>query len=360
MGSASAGAPDVGARFAPYVRLSPPWDLYEVCKTAAVAVVLLPLRAAVLVVGAGVLWALAAVSMLGVDAADAGEGESWVQRPLSAWRKVLLAGMFPVLRAVAWFCFGLCARVDDSRCKGDDNACWIIVANHLGYLDIIILAVNFRGSFVAKGGIERAPLVGTVARALQCMFVRSGQSLTTQLIQRVQETYACHIKRKTCPGCPGCLSKIIIFPEGTTTNGTAMVPFRSGVFNAGLPVQPVAISMPYKHFSLSWESIRFHTHIFRAMTQITNEVVLTKLPVYKPSEAEQKDARLYAANVQAEIAKVLQQPIVPLNRKHKFLYHSYLLGKETDPLKILEDAQKITEEDPQLMYVMENAVLDNL
>eukprot|EP00173_Palmaria_palmata_P002580 Plantae.Rhodophyta-Palmaria_palmata.ctg27014.p1 GENE.Plantae.Rhodophyta-Palmaria_palmata.ctg27014~~Plantae.Rhodophyta-Palmaria_palmata.ctg27014.p1 ORF type:complete len:134 (+),score=11.74 Plantae.Rhodophyta-Palmaria_palmata.ctg27014:41-403(+) len=72
-----------------------------------------------------------------------------------------------------------------------------------------------------------------------------------------------------------------------------MVAFRTGVFNAGVPVRPVCIRFPYKNFNLSWESIRFWEHLYRTMTQWRNCVDLVEMPPYIPSEDEKSDARLF-------------------------------------------------------------------
>ena len=44
-------------------------------------------------------------------------------------------------------------------------------------------------------------------------------------------------------------------PEGTTTNGNYILPFKTGAFLAGTPIQPVILRYPYIHFSPAWETI---------------------------------------------------------------------------------------------------------
>lgn len=365
----------IHAHFAPYQRISPPWTPYERTKTILMAVLVLPFRVFYLALAGLVLCIVATIAMIGWPRQSKAESvgdPDYDDDPLlmvfPEWRKALLRLMFPIARSILFFCFGVYKIRSQSRPFSEDcpqglttpGKAYVIVANHLGYIDILVLLCKFQGSFVAKGDLERTPVIGRLARALQCMFVRKGQSLTSQLIARVQSTYACHRLRATCPGCPACMSNLVIFPEGTTTNGSAMVPFRTGVFNAGLPVKPVCIRFPHKHFNLSWETIRFREHLFRTMTQIVNHVHIFELPVYEPTEEEKSDARLYASNVQSEMAKVLEQPIIPLNRKHKFLYHSWILGKEESEAEVLMKAEDIMKSDEQLVFITSHEAADKV
>jgi lysophosphatidylcholine acyltransferase/lyso-PAF acetyltransferase len=44
-------------------------------------------------------------------------------------------------------------------------------------------------------------------------------------------------------------------PEGTTTNGDYLLPFKTGAFLAKAPVQPVILRYPYRRFSPAWDSM---------------------------------------------------------------------------------------------------------
>lgn len=367
--------------FLPYRRISPPWTVYERVKTAFACVFLLPIRVLYLVLSVAVIAALASIANIGLSRPPSAQpaapelpasqlpavdydDDDPLFAPIPAWRRFVLSLLFPVARAALFVSLGvvrvrrdaapLSAGAAARTARADGVRAFVVVANHLGYIDILILLVVFRASFVAKGECEHTALVGLVARALQCMFVRAGRSLTAQLVARVRSTHHCHLMRETCVGCAACQRPLVIFPEGTTANGTAMIPFRSGVFNAGLPVRPVCIRFPHRHFNLSWETIRFREHAFRAMTQLVNHVHCTEMPVYVPSKEEVGDARLYAANVQREMAAVLGQEVIPLNRKHKLLYHSYLCSKEEGEARVLEKAKKLLDEDEQLQYFLNN------
>jgi len=91
---------------------------------------------------------------------------------------------------------------------------------------------------------------------------------------------------------------ILIFPEGTTTNGKYIISFKTGAFVGGHPVKPVCIRYLAQHFSPTWESIGGIQHIFKLLSQLVNYCEIIWLPVYYPSKEEQNDPKLYAENVQ--------------------------------------------------------------
>lgn len=346
---------DVEAYMLPYVRRSPPWSAYEVVKTAFCTVFLLPMRFIFLVLIGVLVWFFAWCAMVGVPHDEESEAE-FIHKPLNSTRNMFIKAMYPLIRAIAFVSFGL-VNIDSqmpdaentSNSSGGEMA-YVVIANHLGYLDILVLLCHFRASFVSKGFFKTFPFIGTIARAIQTLFVRDGKSLTASLIARVRTTHECHMKMETpCPGCPGCLNRLVIFSEGTTTNGYGMVNFRTGVFNAGIPVLPVTVEFPHKHWNMSWETVRFRTHLFRTMTQFVNKVRIKTLPVYVPNEEEKSNSQLYARNVQLEMAKYLEhQEIYSLNRKHKFLYHRFVCGK-IDAEEVGIEARKLVEEDKLLL-----------
>lgn len=78
-------------------------------------------------------------------------------------------------------------------------------------------------------------MIGSVLIAHQTILV-------DRLDPASRENTAKEIKRRakwtTEPGW----SKTVIFPEGTCTNGSAIISFKPGAFGPGMPVQPVSFS----------------------------------------------------------------------------------------------------------------------
>lgn len=46
--------------------------------------------------------------------------------------------------------------------------------------------------------------------------------------------------------------QVMIFPEGTCTNRSCLITFKSGAFYPGVPVQPVCIRYPNKLDTVTW------------------------------------------------------------------------------------------------------------
>jgi lyso-ornithine lipid O-acyltransferase len=108
----------------------------------------------------------------------------------------------------------------------------LVVANHLSYLDIVILSAAMPCFFVAKSEIDGWFYFGKAARAGGTLFVdRSRRASAEQVATLIGE----RLKRRV---------PVLFFPEGTSTDGT-MLKFHSSLFEPavreGAPVTAVAI-----------------------------------------------------------------------------------------------------------------------
>ncbi|PTQ13452.1 1-acyl-sn-glycerol-3-phosphate acyltransferase [Sphingomonas oleivorans] len=108
----------------------------------------------------------------------------------------------------------------------------LYVANHMSWLDIPVLASRLDARFVAKAEVGGWPLIGLLARRAGTLFVKR---------ERRQEAgaQADAIAERLRRG-----DSLILFPEGTTSDGTAVLPFRTSLFAAAaaaICVQPLAI-----------------------------------------------------------------------------------------------------------------------
>jgi 1-acyl-sn-glycerol-3-phosphate acyltransferase len=110
----------------------------------------------------------------------------------------------------------------------------LLVANHISWLDIIAIASVCPARFLAKDVVRQWPFIGPLMALSGTLFIR--RDSITDL----------HATNQTLTHALSAGQRIAIFPEGTTTDGRDMKPFRPGLFeaarSAACEVQPVAVS----------------------------------------------------------------------------------------------------------------------
>jgi 1-acyl-sn-glycerol-3-phosphate acyltransferase len=122
----------------------------------------------------------------------------------------------------------------------------VFLANHLSWLDILLLAGASGTAFVAKGELADVPLIGWLCGLNRTIFVSRGDRMGVarqieQLRAALSEAWA-----------------VAIFPEGTTGDGVTLLPFKASLLAAldppppGLRVQPVRIDYGTATSELAW------------------------------------------------------------------------------------------------------------
>ena len=118
----------------------------------------------------------------------------------------------------------------------------VLVANHVSYLDPLVLVGLVPALPVSKSEISRWPLVGAVARRHGVLFVERGDPRSGARVLR-------SARRALARGV-----SVLNFPEGTTSNGEQVLPFRRGIFglarHARVPVVPIALR--FDDADLAW------------------------------------------------------------------------------------------------------------
>ncbi len=121
----------------------------------------------------------------------------------------------------------------------------LLVSNHLSWLDVVVVAATWRCTFIAKREMRAWPFIGSLGTALGVVFV-----------DRVRKRDLL----RTIPAIEARLRAgdvMLLFPEGTTTDGAGVLPFRSALFEAAVranaPVFPLSLSGQASHIeALSW------------------------------------------------------------------------------------------------------------
>lgn len=159
----------------------------------------------------------------------------------------------PVLRRPAkqrltrWWCAGvlkcLNIRVEtNGEFPGSQPAGKLIVANHVSWVDIHALNSISPLRFVAKSEIRKWPIFGFLASQAGTLFIdRNDRKGAIHIIHS--------LKRELENGANACY-----FPEGTTSDGSQILPFKGSIIQAALAAQtdviPVAIRYPLSEFQI--------------------------------------------------------------------------------------------------------------
>ncbi|GAB4397611.1 MAG: lysophospholipid acyltransferase family protein [Rhodoferax sp.] len=111
----------------------------------------------------------------------------------------------------------------------------LVVANHVSWLDILVLLASCPCRFVSKVEVGRWPVIGLLTRAAGTLFIQ--RTSRRDALRVVHQMAACL--------SPEQARVLAIFPEGTTSNGLQILPFHANLFQAAIvadaPVQPVAL-----------------------------------------------------------------------------------------------------------------------
>jgi lyso-ornithine lipid O-acyltransferase len=113
----------------------------------------------------------------------------------------------------------------------------LFVANHVSYLDIVLLGARTDAVFVAKAEVAGWPLFGTIGRAAGTFFIRRRRR--DALVQR--NTLASRMRAG---------ESFILFAEGTSTDGSDVLPLKTSLLSVAEPwildrpiaVQPVTLA----------------------------------------------------------------------------------------------------------------------
>ena len=122
----------------------------------------------------------------------------------------------------------------------------LFLANHLSWLDILVLAGASGTAFVAKAEVAETPLVGWLAGLNATVFVARA------------ERSAVRGQADSLRSALGRGQPVALFPEGTTEGGGEILPFRASLLAAlypplpGVMVQPVALDYGAAARDLAW------------------------------------------------------------------------------------------------------------
>jgi 1-acyl-sn-glycerol-3-phosphate acyltransferase len=176
----------------------------------------------------------------------------------------------------------------------------MVVANHISWLDVLVMLAAQPVRFVSKAEVRHWPLIGWLATQAGTLYIertsrRDALRVVHQVAAALQE------------------GKIIaVFPEGTTTDGRSLLPFHGNLLQAAIsvssPVQAVALrflDVPTQQISLSPAFVGDDSLLDSVWKMLTTEPVLAQLHFLPPQASAEQDRRVLAEQLQQQIAQIL-------------------------------------------------------
>jgi lyso-ornithine lipid O-acyltransferase len=284
-----------------------PWS------TRAVFVVMAPFALLRLVLLLLVLLAasvLSSVALCGLSRRRRTDGS-----PLAGWRAALTGALQPLMRGVLvllgfwpWVGLRVVGREHVARSKAAAAA---VVCNHVTFVEPVAVFALRWVLPVSAAENARYPLVGPIILALRSV-----------LVDRADPVDRAAAAGKMAAACADpARPPLLVFPEGTAGDGTALMRFRTGVFAPLLPVQPVAVRYAPGPLGLdySWVSGGPSQYALAAWMLLSpwSCVSVAFLPVMAPTDDERAAAAAghghaaaesFARRVAAAIAAALGVP----------------------------------------------------
>lgn len=152
----------------------------------------------------------------------------------------------------------------------------LIVANHMSYVDVLVLAVAYPSLFITSKEIQETPVLGHLAKLGGCFFVERRRSL---IYPGTKEKELSQMREMIVEGF-----NVLLFPEGTSSDGSSVLPFKATFFQLAcdtkIPVVPVTLKYlgEARHIVPWYGSMTFVDHLLKICTLKEIVVELKQLP----------------------------------------------------------------------------------
>lgn len=177
-------------------------------------------------------------------------------KPFPRWSRKFRRYMFRITTGSMLLCMNVQIKTKGKPPKKP----YFMVGNHLGYVDTLLMASLTGATFVAKAEVRKWPGVGPVSALYNTIYIDRENRGDVHRVSRLVE--------ENISNGEG----VIIFPEGTSTDGQGVNPFYSSLFDFpakhNFPVHTFSIhydtgskKLPASHAVCWWGDIDFMPHM---------------------------------------------------------------------------------------------------
>lgn len=218
----------------------------------------------------------------------------WSRERRHAWRRVLMR------QWCRFGCLALGVRVTVRGALPKDAQ--YLVANHLGYLDILVLGSQANAAFVSRADVEHWPVIGWLAKQFDTVFLERSK-------KRDLPTVNAGLKERLERG-----EVIVMFPEGTSSSGEGLLPFRSPLL--GPPAEHgsavAAACLRYTtgkgdpdamHCVAWWGDMEFAPHAAAMLSASRIDAVVA----FAPEARRNADRKQLAAELQQDVESLFRE-----------------------------------------------------
>jgi 1-acyl-sn-glycerol-3-phosphate acyltransferase len=172
----------------------------------------------------------------------------------------------------------------------------LLVANHISWLDILVMHAARHCRFVSKADVQRWPLIGALATGAGTLYIarESRRDAMRVVHQMAASLLAGDI--------------LAVFPEGTTSDGVDLLPFHANLIQAAVaaqvPAQPVALSFvdtATGQRSLSPCYIGDDTLVGSLWRTLTGPAITAVVSYGTPQTADGRDRRAWARDLRQAV-----------------------------------------------------------
>jgi 1-acyl-sn-glycerol-3-phosphate acyltransferase len=172
----------------------------------------------------------------------------------------------------------------------------LLVSNHISWLDIVALHAVCHCRFVSKADVKRWPIIGTLVTGGGTLYVeRESRRDAMRVVHRMAQALR-----------DGDI--LAVFPEGTTSDGTSVLPFHSNLIQAAIwadaPVQAVALQFVDGRSGTPSGDVRYmgdESLVGSIWRTLFARALRADVVFGPPQRADGRDRRAWARELRSEI-----------------------------------------------------------
>lgn len=182
---------------------------------------------------------------------------------------------------------------------------FFLVSNHLSYIDTIPIFHALKTTFIAKQEVKKWPVIGFMISSFGVIFIDRNKKKDVSRVNKVVSEQL------------GKDQGVVLFPEGTTSSGENILPFRASLLEhpvrEGFPVYYCVIhyetsekDIPASDSVCWWGDSQFHTHLYKLASnrEIKATIIFGSEPVYG---SDRKELSQILYNNMKQLFKPVQQ-----------------------------------------------------